>query len=1008
MIKKVTGVLFVFVFSSILWAQQGGEVSEDSKTDLKKVTEGLTFYTGFDQSLKPTNFAGTGDFSGDFYCLPGRVNGGFNNRQGSGASYGEAGNVNPQRGTVSLWVKPEKMPDTGSVILFSTNRFVLTADAGHKVVFFMTGSTPAEQDFRWDYSLSVPFEKFPPDRWTHVALIWDQMKGPGKQRFIKKIFIDGKPAGSTKVDQIDGTDKTFNVGGSIHGVFDELMIWDRVLTSAQIHQLYSKPEAVAKEMNALAPLVKERRWLVYPDLVYRNFTDSLVGPGDVFSIKVPLENRTDQKQSGKLILTVLDLWEKPYGRPVTSDFSLGPKEKKEIPAQFSVNRFGIFKIEAAVVIGDRRDFRDVTTFGCIPPGNPPKHSFFGTHVQQWPNEPEMARRLGFSANRSHNMTQYTWWRCMEYEQGKWDLVQKGFYDKINALGMDHLGQWFAAPNWAVTLSDGRHPEPISVESYPKGWVPTDMAAYKNYVRESIKRYPAIREWEIWNEPYCSLFWLGSPQDYVNLCKASYKTAKSVRPDLKIYAQFADTVWGRETLKEGLLNYCDGLTYHWYSGPGRWDDAHRMIRDCRKTIRKFTKKNIPLMNSECGIATTTFLRGLDFSSLPPESKREPMNYRLGAERIVQYFVTTMAEGVERWYYYYHTLGETYSGWSTIELTKTPKPFAVALCMLAWQLDGGNYICNKELKGPIYAYLFDRKDGSSVAVLWTEDEGVMEMKSPGTYFDLMGNPVENTGTVRVTDAPMYLRYKGKANELAKSLDQAQIKIVKAPVRRQEIKAGVVGPKVMSNFSVASELGKDRLIPLDLRAAANMALADDKQGDGVGGLTDEGPYNDLRDLKPGNYTWLGVPFIVIDPARNHQKAVLTMCGTTLPAGPKVSFPIAVDRKVRGLFFAHLANHAMNSGTPAGEYEILYADGTRQTIPIIVGTNIFNWWHDQQENEDSRTVPVKVSQSLEDGNPYRFFRIWYWENPKGNVPVKSVIMKNSRENGPTTVLIGITAAVW
>jgi len=273
-----------------------------------------------------------------------------------------------------------------------------------------------------------------------------------------------------------------------------------------------------------APEAKDHRWLVCPELVYRNFTDSLVAPGETFSFEVPLENRTAQKQSGKLVLTLLDLWEKPCGQPQTFEFSLGSKEKTVMPARFSVNRFGIYKVEAVVVIGNHRESRDITSFGCIPPGNPPKHPFFGTHIQHWPNEPEMARRLGFSANRSHNQSQYTWWRCMQYERDKWTMHYQGQYDKTNALGMDHLGQWFAAPNWAVTLSNGQHPQPIPLEGYPQGWVPTDIEAYKVYVRESIKRFPAIKEWEIWNEPWCTMFWLGSPQDYVDLCKVSFETA----------------------------------------------------------------------------------------------------------------------------------------------------------------------------------------------------------------------------------------------------------------------------------------------------------------------------------------------------------------------------------------------------------------------------------------------------------------------------------------------------
>jgi len=215
-------------------------------------------------------------------------------------------------------------------------------------------------------------------------------------------------------------------------------------------------------------------------------------------------------------------------------------------------------------------------------------------------------------------------------------------------------------------------------------------------------------------------------------------------------------------------------------------------------------------------------------------------------------------------------------------------------------------------------------------------------------------------------------------------------------------------MMDFSITRELGENRLIPLDLKPVVNQAIIDDRAGDGAGGWTDEGPFNDMRDLKPGLHQWLGVPVRVIDPTENHGRAVLTMRGRTFQGGPTRSVPIMVNRKVRGLFFTHAANYAQAPGAEAGAYEIEYTDGSRQRAPIVLGTNVWDWWWDHREGEDSRTVPIKVAQSLVADCPYRFLRLWYWDNPNQNTPIKSITLTVPKSGDPAIVLIAITAAVW
>ena len=71
------------------------------------------------------------------------------------------------------------------------------------------------------------------------------------------------------------------------------------------------------------------------------------------------------------------------------------------------------------------------------------------------------------------------------------------------------------------------------------------------------------------------------------------------------------------------------------------------------------------------------------------------------------------------------------------------------------------------------------------------------------------------------------------------------------------------------------------LDLKPIVNMDWRAEVWGDGKGGWTDQGD-NDLRQITVGRRELLGIPFELIDPATNGNKAVLKLGSKKFPAGP------------------------------------------------------------------------------------------------------------------------------
>jgi hypothetical protein len=965
-------------------------------------TAGLTLYASFDREARPDFAAGPRSATAQWQAASGQLAGACH-LAGNEVAFPATCNFDLAHGTVTWWVRPDAPSANAAPIrstLISAMNFQLMAEPRTHVWLFMTGTTLPGADFAWDYGTSLPLSAIAPERWTHIALTWDLAAGS------KAVYLDGKLAahGTTKLMRRGPGGEPLRIGAGQPGDYDEVLVWDRVLSPEEIAHVYHEPAAIAAAARAL-PAPQDAVWEVAPLPVVRPVLAGLVSPGEAFIANIPVENRLGEARQVRLTLTLLDLWEHPVGEPQDFDLTLAAKATQTITASFTPPRLGSFKVQATL---DGRSC-DVAGFGCVPPGNPPDHPFFGAHIQGTPGIAELGRRLGFSRSRVHDMQQFTWWQRIEPERGQWNEKCLEPYRALSALGYAHWGEWLATPHWAVTLADGSHP--ARHDGYPRPWVPTDTAAVRSYVRKTLEWFPDIREWEVWNEPNVSLFWAGSPQDYAALAAVMYDEAKRVRPEVQVYVQYgAHGPWFRDAVRAGLLDHTDGVSYHAYAStqdhPQTWA---REVAKLRRNLAEAGHPDLPIVDSEGGLTSNTFLRGLEHPKLPPESKRV-YDFLTAAELAVQWRVTLLAAGVKAHYYYFLVASgldrDTSGGrFSLTDATNGPLPAAVAQNRLVWELDGGTFAREVALAPGVRCYLFARSDGATCAVLWGEDGAQATLAAPGTACDLMGNPLATT-ELALGATPVYLRLATDPTTAAAQLSAAPLRMVAAPAAAAATSAGVPATAAMDRFSLANEVGPQGLIPLDLQPVANLGLVDPKAGDGSGGWLDEGPYNDLSMLSPGRHEWLGVPFQVgveTDPAH----CVVTLRGKTFPSGPTATAPIAVGRKVRALFFCHGANWVGKSGVTAATYVVTYADGTTLDLPVVTGTALGNWWMDHGPDEDSRTVPLLAKDPQEPNRPWRFLRIWCWENPRSDVAVTSVVI---RAGSPdlTFATLGITAAVW
>lgn len=129
------------------------------------------------------------------------------------------------------------------------------------------------------------------------------------------------------------------------------------------------------------------------------------------------------------------------------------------------------------------------------------------------------------------------------------------------------------------------------------------------------------------------------------------------------------------------------------------------------------------------------------------------------------------------------------------------------------------------------------------------------------------------------------------------------------------------------------------LDLRSAMNMGFRDEQPNDRKGGWTDQGRSNDLSAMTPGEKICASVPFLVVDPETNRGKSCIVLRGAD-----RLYFPVRAekvfDAPVNGSYLYVLHALAWPERGRIGEIRCSFADGSEQTIPVIGGEDVGNFW--------------------------------------------------------------------
>ena len=189
------------------------------------------------------------------------------------------------------------------------------------------------------------------------------------------------------------------------------------------------------------------------------------------------------------------------------------------------------------------------------------------------------------------------------------------------------------------------------------------------------------------------------------------------------------------------------------------------------------------------------------------------------------------------------------------------------------------------------------------------------------------------------------------------------------------------------------------IDLSRAANMGSTQFFD-EAVPGGQDLKEKEGLANVPQGPQTLRGIPFLMLDALGNQGRSFVVLRGKR-----KGNFPEAVALNAGGikagnLYFLHSCKWGGTaSNITVAEYDIIYADGQVEVIPLRVGVELTNfsgsddtgssylaWWHKY------KNIDMGIN----------FFP---WRNPRPEVPIQTILFKSLNKT-PVPMLFAITAS--
>ncbi len=244
------------------------------------------------------------------------------------------------------------------------------------------------------------------------------------------------------------------------------------------------------------------------------------------------------------------------------------------------------------------------------------------------------------------------WGLLEPEPETFDFsLTDQYVKKAQEYGFNTLACIQPFASWDQEANLGKFPQVDSPN--PRGTKtrakPSDMKAYRNFVKELVERYDGdgqddmpglkypIKYWEVANEPEMQepplIFFQGPPQDYFEVLKSTYEAVKSADSDAKV-------------LNGGMAGMKDFMTEYWQEvldlGGGDYFDIANM-----HSIGHGEPLNIPEFRDF--LSKNNLSKPIWVTEVQIEDRQDKKSEEYYAQSLARSYIFALANGVDKFFY-----------------------------------------------------------------------------------------------------------------------------------------------------------------------------------------------------------------------------------------------------------------------------------------------------------------------------------------------------------------------
>lgn len=170
------------------------------------------------------------------------------------------------------------------------------------------------------------------------------------------------------------------------------------------------------------------------------------------------------------------------------------------------------------------------------------------------------------------------------------------------------------------------------------------------------------------------------------------------------------------------------------------------------------------------------------------------------------------------------------------------------------------------------------------------------------------------------------------------------------------------------------------LDLQPKATQKLKDNLHAADSAG-------NNLAELPRGEQTFEGVKFKIGD-------GLIQLGSEMVPDKPEKVEGIPVNKLFAKLHILHATGFSVEDDIQIGQYTVHYEDKTKETIPIVYGKDVRDWWYfdDTPGVTRGKVVWKGTNDFAKSNNAMIRLYLTTWTNPKPEKKVTSIDYSSSK----------------